>query len=263
MDFVLNFFLNIQANFNFVKKDYNNFLENDENYHFETCCNFYHLLTRTIPKIKNFYLSLKLNNFKLFKFYLKEILLELMATNSPNYQKAILLQLLIFDFLEENNHNLFKFLEKEFSSLIEENNEAQLSLLSNEDSLTLSNHDLIEEKFLLVPHYFKIQKYLAKSSTNESKIINKNEKIIKIYKKLLLNFENKKFQSLQMDKNWKVFKPNENYSYSQVKIDYQFDYTLIKEKVLKTYQSLFNLMKSKEDIFEEIGTSFQDSDQEE
>ncbi len=46
-------------------------LNNENNEYHLVACNIYHLLFKTLPKIKNFYISLRLNNFKLFEFCLK------------------------------------------------------------------------------------------------------------------------------------------------------------------------------------------------
>ena len=107
---------------------------------------------------------LKVNNF--FKKLLK-IFLEFLAINSPNYHKGILLQLLIFKYLEnyEITHPLFEFLKNEFSSLIEESNESQLSLLFSKDENILSNHKIIKEKYLFLPTYFSINKHFQKKKT--------------------------------------------------------------------------------------------------
>ena len=219
LDYILNFFFQLQFNFNFVKEEYESFLKNDNNFHFTTAANLYHILLKTIPKIKNFYLSLKMNNFFYFRFCLKELFFEFVTTNSPNYHKAILLQLLIFDYIEINIPNLFNFLKNEFSSLIEENNEAQLSLLSNEDSLTLANHSIIEEKYLLIPHYFKIQKYLKKNNDDFNNFFDKNEDVIKVFKKLLVLFKEEKFKHLLIKKNWKFFKPNYFINFLVIKLN--------------------------------------------
>lgn len=143
-------------------------------------------------------------------------------------------------------------MKNEFSSLIEENNEAQLSLLSNEDSLTLANHSIIEEKYLLIPHYFKIQKYLKKNNDDFNNFFDKNEDVIKVFKKLLVLFKEEKFKHLLIKKNWKIFKPNDSYQFSSDKIEYMFEHNEIKKKIFKIYQGLFKILKSKDDIFIEI-----------
>jgi hypothetical protein len=62
----MNFFFNLSQEFEKVKNSYIDFMSNCNEVHFSTVSNFYHLMTKTIPKFKNFGLAIKLNNYDLF-----------------------------------------------------------------------------------------------------------------------------------------------------------------------------------------------------
>ena len=106
LSFLMNFLFTLSCEFENVRDEYGEYLKNDEEEHFSTVANFYHILTKTIPKFKNFGLSLKLNNFDLFlhcfkgNFYLKKI-----------YQKYLLnfFQLIVQIIIKEFYYKLFYF----------------------------------------------------------------------------------------------------------------------------------------------------------
>lgn len=190
-------------------------------------------------------MSLKLNNFVLFKHCLKEVLCEFFATSSHNYQKAIILQLIIFEYLESVNHPILKLLMQEFSSLIEEVNETQLSLLSIEESKELANHQLMKEKFLLIPHFFEINKYFETKKYYIHLNNDDNESIEIIFLFILKMFKEDKFFYLKLDKKWLVFKPTEDYTKIYGTIEYKFEKSQIEKNFKKVLLSLIRrYMKS-------------------
>jgi hypothetical protein len=141
LNYLLNFFFNLQIQFEFVREDFEKFLQDNKNPNYGCAGNLYHLILKTIPKIKNFYLSLKVNNFDIFEKALYELYAEFLITTSHNYQKGIVLQMLIFQHLKKVNHRIYlEFLLKEYSSLLEEINETQLSFLSSDDAKELCSH---------------------------------------------------------------------------------------------------------------------------
>jgi hypothetical protein len=87
----------------------------------------------------------------------------------------MLLQLILFKYLEkkESTHPLMEFLKKEFSSLIEESNETQLSLLSIEKDNILSNHKTMEEKYLFLPKYYSISCHFPQKKNINSYLFKK------------------------------------------------------------------------------------------
>jgi hypothetical protein len=227
-----------------VKNDYLEYLSDEENYQWSTVANLYHLITKSIPKFKNFGLSLRLNNFNLFLKCFEEIFLEFLCTNSPNYHKGMLLQLILFKYLEkkESTHPLMEFLKKEFSSLIEESNETQLSLLSIEKDNILSNHKTMEEKYLFLPKYYSISCHFPQKKKYQ--FLSFQEKIKQCFKDILNDIQNYNFVRIKMKKSWKSYNPNKTYETIQISLEYKFQKYEISEKLKTVSRSLISMFNN-------------------
>ena len=264
LNYILSFLFNIQIQFENVVDQYEELLQNENLSHHSTCANIYHLFKKTLPKIKNFYMSLKLNNFPLFEYCLKEILVEYLATTSHNYIKAITLQLLIFEYLKKKKHELYKeFLLKEFSSCIEESNETQLSFFSSSNPRELGNHEIMKEKYLLLPEYYKMSNSINKKNNYFQKLnFGKNNKIINCFKEILKELKENKFYYLNLN-NWKIFYPNNSYEKIEKSIGYKFDDEILKKNFLKNYDSLYRIFENPDFAINEFVFDDEDDDFEE
>ena len=176
-----------------------------------------------------------------------------------NYQKAIYLQLLLFNFFIDTKYPIMNFLNKDFCSLSREFNESLLSILDSNSSIEfLVNHDYVKEKYLNLQNFLNISNSLQRKDKKQKQNISiqdNHTQIIEVFLDILGKVTTNSFTYKQQPKKWSVYYLNITYDIINLKIPY--NYINLKSKIQKTVVSTYNMFENEEDDI----ISVEDSDE--